>query len=171
MPFNLFPPEQNDLLPVIREVDGLEALHWKQRHELLESLEMSALPTFPKVKVVDLPQWAESLVESRGLRKELSLVFIGQQGGRRIGCFAFDLASERLLRSDNQTLLLLFLRMLEWLGPPSSAVQIARTGDVITIDAGSREEVEIHHPNGAMEVRRNLQSMEPLRAGRLPYSQ
>jgi hypothetical protein len=122
----VYPPRSNPLFPAGAEVSAAQILDWNDADPVLQDLRyLEALP-LDRSRMVELPEWAHTLIASRAEGKEFPLAFGGETGGRRVVCFAFDLAGRSLVKSENLSLLLLVLNSLRWLTPPDrrSPVQI-----------------------------------------------
>lgn len=117
----LYPPTQNPLFPAEREVLDAQILDWNERDAILRNLRyVEALP-LRQARLIRLPSWAHTLITSRAGTEEFPLAFAGEVEGRRVICFAFDLAGRPMRKSENLSLLLLVLNALKWLTPPDPA--------------------------------------------------
>jgi len=122
----VYPPQANPLFPARADVASAQILDWNESDPVLQDLRyLEALP-LDRSRMVELPEWAHMLIASRAEGREFPLAFGGETGGRRVICFAFDLAGRSLVKSENLSLLLLVLNSLRWLTPPDrlSPVQI-----------------------------------------------
>ena len=117
----LYPPAGNALFRSSRDVVGAQILDWNDADPVLHDLRyVEALP-LDRARLLELPPWAHTLIASRAEGQEFPLAFAGETSGRRVICFAFDLAGRSLVKSENLSLLLLMLNSLRWLTPPDPA--------------------------------------------------
>ena len=149
----VYPPPGNPLFPVEGDVVEAQILDWNERDPILRDLRyVEALP-LERSRVLRRPEWARTLITSRAGDRELALAFAGETAGRRIVCFAFDLAEHSVRRSENLSLLLLVLNAIRWLTPPEP-------GEPVQVDVGDRYReslpepgaVRIGHPDGHEET-------------------
>jgi len=120
----VYPPAANPLFPSERDVVAAQILDWNEAHPVLHDLRyLEALP-LARSRMVDLPAWAHVLIASRAEGHEFPLAFAGEDGARRVICFAFDLQGRSLVRSENLSLLLLTLNSLRWLTPPDPGLPV-----------------------------------------------
>lgn len=120
----VYPPSANPLFPSEREVVAAQIFDWNEADPVLHDLRyLEALP-LARSRMVELPAWAHVLIASRADGREFPLAFAGEDGARRVICFAFDLQGRSLVRSENLSLLLLTLNSLRWLTPPDPALPV-----------------------------------------------
>jgi hypothetical protein len=120
----VYPPAANPLFPSERDVVAAQIFDWNEGHPVLHDLRyLEALP-LARSRMMDLPAWARMLIVSRADGREFPLAFAGEDGMRRVICFAFDLQGRSLVRSENLSLLLLTLNSLRWLTPPDPTLPV-----------------------------------------------
>jgi hypothetical protein len=120
----VYPPSANPLFPSERDVVAAQIFDWNEADPVLHDLRyLEALP-LARSRMVDLPAWAHVLIASRADGREFPLAFAGQEGARRVICFAFDLQGRSLVRTENLSLLLLTLNALRWPTPPDPALPV-----------------------------------------------
>ena len=90
-----------------------------------------------------------------------ALAFAGETNGRRVVCFAFDLAETSLRRSDHLSLVLFVLNALRWLTPPDPSWPLAvDVGETFRDSLPAPPEVSIVGPHGHRETRPALARMD-----------
>jgi hypothetical protein len=164
----LYPPATNGLFRSDRDVVGAQILDWNETDPILHDLRyVEALP-LDRARLLALPPWAHTLIASRAEGRDFPLAFAGETGGRRIVCFAFDLAGRSLVKSENLSLLLLMLNALRWLTPPdpNAPVQVD-VGDSYREALSAPLPLTVVTPDGRTENRPAKQqvSLEISRAG------
>jgi len=164
----VYPPQANALFPSRAEVSAAQILDWNESDPVLQDLRyLEALP-LDRSRMVELPEWAHTLIASRAEGREFPLAFGGETGGRRVICFAFDLAGRSLVKSENLSLLLLVLNSLRWLTPPDrqSPVQVD-IGDDYREALAEPAAFTIKGPDGKAEERAPTRQLafEVARAG------
>jgi Aerotolerance regulator N-terminal/von Willebrand factor type A domain len=150
----LYPPAANALFQSRRDVVGAQILDWNDADPVLHDLRyVEALP-LDRARILELPPWAHTLIASRAEGQEFPLAFAGETSGRRVICFAFDLAGRSLVKSENLSLLLLMLNSLRWLTPPdpASPVQVD-VGDTFREPLPEPAALLIAAPDGTTETR------------------
>jgi hypothetical protein len=150
----LYPPAANALFRSQRDVVGAQILDWNDADPVLHDLRyVEALP-LARARMLELPPWAHTLIASRAEGQEFPLAFAGETSGRRVICFAFDLAGRSLVKSENLSLLLLMLNSLRWLTPPdpASPVQVD-VGDSYRETLPAPRPLSIAAPDGSTETR------------------
>jgi hypothetical protein len=150
----VYPPAANALFRSQREVVGAQILDWNDADPVLHDLRyVEALP-LDRARMLELPPWAHTLIASRAEGQEFPLAFAGETSGRRVICFAFDLAGRSLVKSENLSLLLLMLNSLRWLTPPdpASPVQVD-VGDSYREALPAPAPIHIAAPDGSSETR------------------
>ncbi|HUE39641.1 MAG TPA: hypothetical protein VMR29_09065, partial [Candidatus Binatia bacterium] len=150
----LYPPAGNALFRSRRDVVGAQILDWNDADPVLHDLRyVEALP-LDRARMLELPSWAHTLIASRAEGEEFPLALAGETSGRRIVCFAFDLAGRSLVKSENLSLLLLLLNSLRWLTPPdpASPVQVD-VGESYREALPAPVPVTIAAPDGTTETR------------------
>lgn len=115
-------------------VANAPVLDWASGHPVLAGIRPELPFPLTTAEDLDLPAWAESIISSRVDGREIPLVAVGEQHGRRQAVMAFDLESEALLEPDHLNLLLLLLNLLDWLAPIDAPVRIVHTGEVVVLD-------------------------------------
>jgi hypothetical protein len=171
----VYPPPANPLFPSDRDVVAAQILDWNESDPVLQDLRyLDALP-LERSRMVALPSWAHTLIASRANGREFPLAFRGEEGGRRIVCFAFDLQKRSLVRSENLSLLLLTLNALRWLAPPDPAVPVqVDVGDsfhellpeaVSYSVTGPDGRTEVHPPTRHLQVEMTRAGIYRIRAG------
>jgi hypothetical protein len=150
----LYPPAQNPLFPAEREVRNAQILDWNERDSILHDLRyVEALP-LERARMIRLPPWAHTLISSRTGAEEFPLAFAGELRGRRVVCFAFDLAGRSVRKSENLSLLLLVLNSLKWLTPPDPALPLQiDVGDRFRETLTEPQPVVVTDPSGGIDTR------------------
>lgn len=97
-----------------------------------------------QAKAVEMPAWAETLIESDGG----PLVFAGETGGRRVAVVTFDLRDSDL--PLQVTYPILFSNLINYLVPPSAfdAAQALAPGETLAIAPTGAEQIVIVSPSG-----------------------
>ena len=139
----VYPPPDNPLFHVAGTADGVEVMDWNDRHPALRGLQPVTTVPLRRVRIVDPPDWAEPLLSARSANRAFALAFAGDHDGRRIACLGFDLATERLLNSDNASFLLFFVNLLDWLLPNRADATIVRTGEVVWLGSAASEPAQV----------------------------
>lgn len=147
------PPQGAPLFAVDRDVVGARILDWDDRHPLLQDLRyVEALAVGP-ARRVRVPEWGRPVLTSRAEQEEFALAFAGETNGRRVVCFAFDLAETSLRRSDHLSLVLFVLNALRWLSPPDPTWPLAiDVGETFRDVLPAAAEVTIVSPHGRRET-------------------
>ena len=146
----VYPATGDGSFTVRGEASELKVINWNQDHPVLQALRPELAFPLSRVRLIDLPVWADSLLSSRSEGREILLAFAGERGGRRTAGIAFDLVADNLLGADHVDLLLFFLNLLEWLAPADQSVTITRTGDVEVIADLPSQPGWIVDPRGQM---------------------
>ena len=148
------PPQGSPLFAVEQDVVGARILDWDDRHPLLQDLRyVEALAVGP-ARRVRLPDWGRPVITSRAAQEEFALAFAGETNGRRVVCFAFDLAETSLRRSDHLSLVLFVLNALRWLAPPDPSWPLSiDVGETFRDALPAAAEATIVGPHGDREVR------------------
>ncbi len=130
----IFPATSGQWLTLRGEVAELPVIDWNDEHAVMRALRPPVALPLLRAQVLDRPPWADALLSSRSGGQDVPLAFAGERDGYRIACIAFDLAAERLLAADHVDWLLLFLNLLDWLGPADSSVSVLHTGEIQILD-------------------------------------
>ncbi|OFV90094.1 MAG: hypothetical protein A3J75_01365, partial [Acidobacteria bacterium RBG_16_68_9] len=130
----LYPPPDSRLFTVRSSATDVDVLDWSDRHAALRGVHLP--PPFPlrRVRVLDVPAWAEPLLSSQTDVGEIPLVLAGVHHGHRIACITFDLAREHLVGPDSMPFVMLLLNLLDWLAPADESVAVLTTGSIYTMD-------------------------------------
>jgi hypothetical protein len=156
----LFPERDAEGFVVRGASNQLPVVDWDERHPILRHLRPDFAYTLREVRLLTVPDWMDVLLRTRHGSLEAPLAFAGERHGRRVVGTAFNLASERLLSSDNVPLLLFFLSTLQWLSPPTDDVSVVKTGEVEVLENLPRQDRRIVDPRLRASV---LAPGEPVR--------
>jgi von Willebrand factor type A domain/Aerotolerance regulator N-terminal len=148
----VYPPSANPLFPSERDVVAAQIFDWNESDPVLHDLRyLEALP-LERSRMVSLPAWAHVLIASRADGREFPLAFAGEDGARRVICFAFDLQGRSLVRSENLSLLLLTLNSLLWLTPPDPVLPVQMdVGDTFRETLAKPASFRVVAPDGKTE--------------------
>ena len=147
------PPQGAPLFAVDRDVVGARILDWDDRHPLLQDLRYVEALALGPARRVRVPEWGRAVLTSRADQEEFALAFAGETNGRRIVCFAFDLAETSLRRSDHLSLVLFVLNALRWLSPPDPTWPLAiDVGETFREVLPAAAEATIVSPDGRRET-------------------
>lgn len=164
---HLFPPQHSRLFPPHGTVPELPILDWNETHAALRGLQFMTPQVVRPVEIIEVPAWAEVLLNSRDGTQTIPLAVAGEYQGHRTACVAFDWPAEGLLGADRVDLLLFFVDLLNWLAPPDSPVPVLHTGDRHTIadlPPGPRRVLDPRGQTSIVPADRPL-TLEPLYAG------
>ncbi len=126
----------------------VQVVDWQNSHPVLRDLRLDRPVPLASAQILDVPPWAEVLLNSRGAGRNVPLVIAGLHQDRRHAALAFDLAVERLLAADHVDLLLLVLSLLDWLAPAENGVRVVPTGTAELLNNLPRLPVHITDPRG-----------------------
>jgi len=127
----VFPDTAEGFLAADGEVTDAEIFEVDRSHPAVRGLQLRNAFPLRRTKLLPLPRWAEAILRTRAGGRTVPLVFAGEESGRRIAVIAFDLAAEQLLATDHESLLVLFLNLVDWLASESSPVRVIHTGDSV----------------------------------------
>src|SRR4029078_195012 len=84
----VYPPRSNPLFPARSEVASAQILDWNESDPVLQDLRyLEALP-LDRSRMVELPEWAHTLIASRAEGRDFPLACGGEPGGRCAHCFS-----------------------------------------------------------------------------------
>jgi hypothetical protein len=148
----VFPRHSSPWFSVMGSEHRLPVLNWNERHPALGNLRPQLVFPLSDVRIVQLPDWADTLLSSSWRGREVPLAFAGEHNGQRLAGLSFDLAAESLLSADNVNLLLLFVNLIDWLLPADSQILIRHTGEVYTLQGRPDQIRRVVDPSGQVTV-------------------
>ncbi len=125
--------------------DDLRIMDWNREHPTLKYLNFLDELNLKKVQSLEIPLWANSLIES----SNFPLAWEGIYKGRRIICLGFELGDYLFTADQDVSAPILLLNMLDWLTPRLSGDKQLATGDkyILKHDAAI-EKAYIETPTG-----------------------
>jgi hypothetical protein len=133
-------------------IEDIDVLDWSEQHEILRGVDVRLLRTFESGVRLDPPPWSQSVLMAHAAEQDLPVLAIGRPQQHRVAILTPDLRGERLLASDHETSLLLFLNILDWLAAVEDDVPVIRTGESKSLAAIAGEVTEVVDPRGRTSV-------------------
>ena len=148
-PVLLIAPETAvDSLEPLAQLDGAEIVDWDDNHASLRGIDPRSFPRFASIRALTTPDWGDTVVTAISGRREVPLVVTGRPAAQRVAIIAVDLAEAALLTTDQESTLLLFLNLLDWLTSEVDQVPVVRTGQSIELGDGEESPPEVVDPRG-----------------------
>jgi hypothetical protein len=134
------------------ELENIDVLDWSEQQEILRGIDVRLLRTFEKGVRLEPPPWSQSVLVTHAAEQDLPVLAIGTPQQHRVAILTPDLSGERLLASDHETTLLLFLNILDWLAAGEDDVPVIRTGESKSLKSIAGDVTEVVDPRGRTSV-------------------
>ena len=142
------PPADVSSQQSLEEISGVQVLDWIAEHPILRGVEPRLLRSFETVKIMAPPEWSETVLAARAPGHDIPILAAGRPHDRRVAILTADIEGGRLLASDHETTLLLFLNLIDWLAGQRGNVPVLRTGESRPLDTSADEITELIDPRG-----------------------
>lgn len=133
-------------------LENIDVLDWSKPQEILRGVDVRLLRTFEKGVRLEPPPWSQSVLMTHAADQDLPVLAVGRPQQHRVAILTPQLDGERLLASDHETTLLLFLNILDWLAAVEEDVPVIRTGESKSLAAITGEVTEVVDPRGRTSV-------------------
>jgi hypothetical protein len=122
----IMPSPGNPAFPVTQSLlDKPRIMDWNRRHPVLRYLNFLEEIPLRKAQVLEPPVWADVLMETQ----KSPLAWEGEYLGRRLICLGFELGDYLFSASQDVSMSVLLLNILDWLSPLSAASPQIKTGE------------------------------------------
>jgi hypothetical protein len=120
-------------------------MDWDRRHPTLKYLNFLDELTLDQALRLSPPTWANVLLEAR----DFPLAWEGEYRGHRLICLGFELGDYLFPPSQDISMVVLLLNMLDWLTPQSASLAQLKTGDKYILQHDSPiKQAKIKNPKG-----------------------